>query len=49
MAIASKITAVTAVVDIFKRREFEDYSAAAKNYKVDKTTISKNIRGVIPW
>ena len=48
MASASKIAAVAKAVDDFKSGEFGDYSAAAKKHGIDRTTVSKHIRGVTP-
>ena len=43
---SSKSARLDAAVSAFKRGEFIDYSAAAREYNVSRTAVSKRVRGI---
>lgn len=46
MARADKSARIAAAIAAIRSGEFKDYSKAAAKFKVDRTTISKRIRGL---
>jgi hypothetical protein len=46
MTRADKSALISAAVAAIERGEFTDYGATAKQFQVDRTSISKRIRGL---
>ena len=45
MARADKSARINAAVDAIRRREFNSYSAATDTYHIDRTAVSRRMRG----